>query len=55
MLIKIADIYDNESRITINRLLTLIEPVLILGLGAIIAIIIVSVLMAILGLNDLVI
>lgn len=55
MLLKIADIYDDEIRITIKRLLTLIEPVLILGLGVVIALIIISILMAMLGLNELVI
>lgn len=55
MLIRIADIYDEEIRMAIKRLLTLIEPVLILGLGAVIALIIVSILMAMLGLNELVI
>jgi len=55
MLIKIADIYDNEVRTMIKRLLTLLEPILIIGLGAVIAFIIVSILVAILGLNELVI
>ncbi len=55
MLLKTADIYEDESRTTIKRLLTLLEPVLILSLGAIIAIIIISILMAILGLNELVV
>ena len=55
MLLKTADIYDDESKTTIKRLLILLEPALILGLGAIIAIIIISILMAILGLNELVI
>jgi len=55
MLLKIADIYDKEVRTTIKRLLTLLEPILIIGLGAIIAFIIVSILVAILELNELVI
>lgn len=55
MLLKIADIYDKESQATIKRLLILLEPVLILGLGAIIAFIIISILLAILGLNELII
>ena len=55
MLYKVADIYEKESRVTINRILTLLEPILILGLGAVIAVIIISILIAILGLNDLVI
>lgn len=55
MLMKIADIYDKEVQTSIKRLLTLLEPVLIIGLGGIIAIIISSILVAMLGLNDLVI
>lgn len=55
MLTKIADIYDRETQTSIKRMLTLFEPALILGLGGLIAVIIVSILLAILGLNDLVI
>ena len=55
MLLKIADIYDKESQATIKRLLILLEPALILGLGAIIAFIIISIMVAILGLNELII
>lgn len=55
MLLRIADIYDDESRITIKRFLTLVEPALILGLGMVIALIIISILMAMLGLNELVV
>lgn len=55
MLLKIADIYDIEVNTTIKRLLALVEPVLILGLGGLIAVIIISILVAILGLNELVV
>jgi general secretion pathway protein F len=55
MLLKIAKIYDQETNASIKRLLTLIEPVLILGLGGLIAVIIISILVAILGLNELVV
>lgn len=55
MLLKIADIYDLEVNTTIKRMLTLIEPILILGLGGLIAVIIISILVAILGLNELVV
>ena len=55
MLLKIADIYDQEANSTIKRMLTLVEPVLILGLGGMIAVIIISILVAILGLNELVV
>ena len=55
MLLRLADIYDREVETSLRRLLTVLEPVLILGLGGLIAIIIVSILMAMLGLNELVI
>ncbi len=52
MLNQLADIYDNEVKETVKRLLTLLEPALIIGLGVIIAAIIMSILLAILGLNE---
>jgi len=52
MLNQLADIYDNEVKETVKRLLTLLEPALIIGLGIIIAAIIISILLAILGLNE---
>lgn len=55
MLNQLADIYDNEVRETVKRLLTLLEPALIIGLGIIIAVIILSILLAILGLNEFVV
>lgn len=54
MLAKVANIYDRETRATVQRLLTLLEPLLIIGLGIIVAGIILSILMAILGANELV-
>jgi general secretion pathway protein F len=53
MLMQVADIYDREVQTAIRRLLALMEPVLILGLGVIIAAIIMSILMAILSVNEL--
>jgi general secretion pathway protein F len=53
MLLKVADTYDGEVQSTVKRLLALLEPALILGLGVIIAGIIMSILVAILGLNEL--
>ena len=53
MLIQIADTYDGEVQTAVKRLLTLLEPVMILGLGVIIAGIIMSILVAILSLNEL--
>ena len=53
MLERIAMTYDKEIKIAIQRLLALLEPVLIVGLGIMIAGIIISILMAILSVNDL--
>lgn len=53
MLDRVATTYDKEVRVTVQRLLALLEPVLIVGLGIMIAGIIVSILMAILSVNDL--
>lgn len=53
MLLRVADVYDNEVQTTVKRMLGLMEPVLILGLGLLIGGIIMSILLAILGANDL--
>jgi general secretion pathway protein F len=53
MLIRIADIYDREVQGAVKRMLSLLEPVLILGLGLVIGGIIMSILVAILSVNDL--
>ena len=55
MLLKLADIYDEEVQSSVKRMLALLEPALILGMGLIIAFIIISILLAILGLNELVV
>ena len=51
---QVAQVYERETRTTIKRALALLEPVLILVLGIIIAGVIISILMAILGINQLV-
>ena len=53
MLIKVADIYDDEVSLANQRALSVIEPVLIIGLGAAIGGIIISILSAILSINEL--
>jgi general secretion pathway protein F len=53
MLIKVADIYDKQLSNSIQRMLALLEPVLIIFLGLMIGGIIVSILLAILSVNDL--
>lgn len=54
LLLQVASIYDRETQVTIKRTLSLLEPVLILVLGVVIAAVIISILMAILGINQLV-
>jgi len=53
MLLQVADTYDGEVQTAVKRMLTLLEPAMILGLGVIIAGIIMSILVAILSLNEL--
>ena len=54
MLLKVADTYDREVRNTIDRLLSVFTPVVTLLLAVMIGTIVMSVLMAILSINDLV-
>ncbi len=53
MLLRVAAIYDKQLRVAIQRFLAFLEPVLIISLGLMIAGIIVSILLAILSVNDL--
>ncbi|MDP1773769.1 MAG: type II secretion system F family protein [Methylobacter sp.] len=53
MLLRVAMIYDKQLRVAIQRMLALLEPALIISLGVMIAGIIVSILLAILSVNDL--
>jgi len=53
MLLRVATMYDKQLRTSISRLLALLEPALIITLGLMIGGIIVSILMAILSVNDL--
>lgn len=53
MMLELSDILNREVETGIKRLLTLVEPVLILVLGVLIAAIIVSILLGILSINDL--
>lgn len=55
MLEKAADTFEARVEQQLKRLLTVLEPVLILGLGGVIGIVIVAILMAMLGLNELII
>jgi general secretion pathway protein F len=54
MLMQTAEILDQETQTLIKRALSLVEPVMILVLGLIIAGVVMSILVAILGVNSLV-
>jgi general secretion pathway protein F len=54
MLAKVADIYDKETQASVKRMLTLLEPVLIIGMGILVAGIIIAIIVPILGANELV-
>lgn len=53
MMLELASVFESHVESGIKRLLTLLEPVLILTMGFIIAVIIISILMGILSVNDL--
>ena len=53
MMLELSNILNREVETGIKRLLTLVEPVLILVLGVLIAAIIISILLGILSINDL--
>ncbi len=54
MLAKVAEIYDKETQTSVKRMLTLLEPILIIGMGVVVAGIIISIIVPILGANELV-
>jgi general secretion pathway protein F len=55
MLLELAQVYESEVEDEVKRALTLLEPALILGMGGIIAVIIMGILMGILSVNTLVV
>jgi len=55
MLLEMSKVYEAEVEAEIKRALTVLEPALILGMGAIIALIIMGILMGILSVNNLIV
>lgn len=53
MLEKVANMYDREVKSAVQRMLSLLEPLLIVGLGVVVAGIIMSILVAIMSVNQL--
>ncbi|HTC35204.1 MAG TPA: type II secretion system F family protein [Bryobacteraceae bacterium] len=52
MFVRMADIYDAETRSAIRRFTSLFEPIVILVMGIIVGTLILSMLLAIVGMND---
>jgi len=53
MLTKVAEAYEENVQTTMKRLVALLEPVIILVLGAVVGFIVLSMLLAIVGINEL--
>jgi general secretion pathway protein F len=53
MMTELAAVYDEEVQAGVKRVLTLLEPLLILSMAAIIAVIIIAILMGIMSVNNL--
>ncbi len=54
MLLRVADTYDREVKTTVDRLMAMLVPALTLGLAVLIGTIVMSVLLAILSINELI-
>jgi general secretion pathway protein F len=55
MLTRVAEVYDREVQMAIKRFLSVLEPVLILGLAVMIGGIVFSILMGVMGMSELVV
>jgi general secretion pathway protein F len=53
MLTKVADTYEENVQITVKRLVSLLEPLIILGMGVIVGFIVLSMLLAIFSINEI--
>ncbi len=51
MLLKLAEIYDLETDNSLKRMLSLLEPVIILGMGVVVGAVVISVLLPIFDLD----
>ena len=52
MFVRMADIYDADTRTAIRRFTSLFEPLIILVMGLIVGTLILSILVAIVSIND---
>jgi general secretion pathway protein F len=54
MLAKVAEIYEEEADTLASTLMSLLEPVLILGMALVVAFIVISILLPLLEINQIV-
>jgi type II secretory pathway component PulF len=52
MLIKVADTYDEDVRLTIDAIVGLIEPVIIIVMGVFVGFLVISILLPILNMSQ---
>jgi len=52
MLLKVADTFETDVRVELKRVLSLLEPAIIVGMGVLVAFIVVAMLLAIFSIND---
>ena len=53
MLLRVAENYEKASRDTVKRLVSFLEPAMILGMGLVVGFIVISMMMAIFSMNDM--
>jgi general secretion pathway protein F len=53
MLLKVADTFESDVRTDLKRVIGLLEPIVILGMGVLVAFIVVAMLLAIFSINDI--
>lgn len=53
MLLQVADNYDKEVRTSVRRMIALLEPLLILSMGVVVGFIVLSILLAVISVNDI--
>jgi general secretion pathway protein F len=53
MLLQVAENYEKASRDMVRRLVSLLEPAMILGMGLVVGFIVISMMMAIFGMNEM--
>ena len=53
MLLKVSETFEGEVRTELKRVIGLLEPIIILGMGVVVAFIVIAMLLAIFSINEL--